>query len=180
MFFHLRDLEVRPAPFKVEIPAGKIEFLDPKLRQGGALEASGKAELAVEALGEIRVKGHVKVVMECECDRCLEITKLPIDSDFELVYQPVEADHRGGEDRLLDDADAQMGFYEGEGLELNDVLREFVLLTLPMQRLCRENCVGICPVCGQNRNKQDCQCQTKAVDDRWSALKEVVLKNAKN
>ena len=73
-----------------------------------------------------------------------------------------------------------MGFYEGEGLELNDVLREFVLLTLPMQRLCKEDCVGICPVCGQNRNKQACQCQTAAVDDRWSALKEVVLKNVKN
>ena len=69
-----------------------------------------------------------------------------------------------------------MGFYEGDGLELNDVLREFVLLALPMQRLCKEDCVGICPVCGQNRNKQACQCQTAATDDRWSALKEVVLK----
>ncbi len=179
MFFHLRDLEVRPAPFKVEIPAGKIEFLDPKLRQAGALEASGKVELAVEALGEIRAKGHVKVLMECECDRCLERITLPIDSDFELFYQPVEAGH-GGEERILDNDEAQMGFYEGDGLELNDVLREFVLLTLPMQRLCKEDCVGICPVCGQNRNTQACQCQTKAVDDRWSALKEVVLKNAKN
>ncbi len=179
MFFHLRDLEVRPALFKVEIPAGKIEFLDPKLRQGGPLEASGKVELAVEALGEIRVKGHLKVLMECECDRCLEMLALPIDADFELFYQPVEAGH-GGEERILDNDEAQMGFYEGEGVELNDVLREFVLLTLPMQRLCKEDCVGICPVCGQNRNKQACQCQTKAVDDRWSALKEVVLKNAKN
>ena len=179
MFFHLRDLEVRAARFKVEIPAGGIEFLDPKLRQAGPLEASGTAEFTVEALGEIRVKGHVKVRMEGECDRCLEPTALPIDSDFELFYQPVE-ESRGGEERVLDDGEAAMGFYEGEGLELNDVLREFVLLALPMQRLCKEDCVGICPVCGQNRNKQACQCQTAATDDRWAALKEVVLKDLKN
>ena len=117
--------------------------------------------------------------MEGECDRCLEPTALPIDSDFELFYQPVEEGH-GGEERVLDDGEAPMGFYEGEGLELNDVLREFILLALPMQRLCKEDCVGICPVCGQNRNKQDCQCQTAATDDRWAALKEVVLKDLKN
>ena len=179
MFLHLRDLEVRPVHFKVAVPPGQIEFLDPKLRQTGPLEASGTAELTVEALGEIRVKGHVKVSMDGECDRCLEMTALPIDSDFELFYQPVEEGHHG-EERLLDNEDTQMGFYQGEGLELNDVLREFVLLALPMQRLCKEDCVGICPVCGQNRNKQACQCQTAATDDRWSALKQVVLKDVKN
>jgi uncharacterized protein len=179
VFFHLRDLEVRALPFSVEIPAGEIEFLDPKLRQAGPLVASGAAELTIEALGEIRVKGHVKVRMEGECDRCLEMTELPIDSDFELFYRPVE-EGSGGEERLLDDGEAQMGFYENEGLELNEVLREFVLLTLPMQRLCGTDCVGICPVCGQNRNKQDCQCQRAVGDDRWSVLKEVVLKDLKN
>ncbi len=51
-----------------------------------------------------------------------------------------------------------MGFYEGDGVELNDVLREFVLLTLPMQRVCSEDCKGICPECGQNRNQKECAC----------------------
>ena len=66
-----------------------------------------------------------------------------------------------------------MGFYEGDGLELNDVLREFVLLALPMQRLCDEKCKGICPLCGQNRNQNECRCQMTASDDRWAALKEI-------
>jgi uncharacterized protein len=69
--------------------------------------------------------------------------------------------------------EAEMGFYEGDGIELNDVLREYVLLALPMQRLCSENCNGICPVCGQNRNQRQCQCRTAAVDDRWAALKQL-------
>ena len=50
---------------------------------------------------------------------------------------------------------------------------EFVLLSLPMQRLCRAGCKGICPVCGQNRNLSQCQCQAETSDDRWSALKSI-------
>ena len=64
-----------------------------------------------------------------------------------------------------------MGFYQGEGVELNDVQREFILLTLPMQRVCRESCKGICPLCGQNRNQKECQCHAELSDDRWAALK---------
>jgi uncharacterized protein len=59
---------------------------------------------------------------------------------------------------------------------LKDILREFVLLSLPMQRICREDCHGICPVCGQNRNQAGCACESKKMDDRWSALKKLQVK----
>jgi uncharacterized protein len=78
----------------------------------------------------------------------------------------------GGEDEI-DEAAVEVGFYESNGLELDDVLREVVLLALPMQIVCTEACKGICPVCGQNRNQRDCRCQTKAADDRWNSLKSL-------
>ena len=168
MFFHVRDLEIRARPFDIELAPGVIEFLDPKLRQGGPLKAAGKVELVTGALGEIRVKGHIAVRMEADCDRCLEPAQYPIDSDFELYYRPVEEGY--GEEKVLDEGEAEMGFYDGDGIELNDVLREYVILALPMQRVCSENCLGICPVCGQNRNHNQCACQKSAVDDRWAAL----------
>jgi uncharacterized protein len=171
MFFHVRDLAVRPGRFDVELGPGEIEFLDPKLRQTGPLKASGKVELVTGSLGEIQVKGHMAVAMEADCDRCLEPAKVPIDSDFELYYRPVEEGY--GEEVAIDQSEAEMGFYEGDGVELNDVLREYVLLALPMQRVCNDNCKGICPVCGQNRNQKDCGCHTEAVDDRWAALKQL-------
>ena len=62
---------------------------------------------------------------------------------------------------------------KGDGIELNDVLREYILLALPMQRVCSESCKGICPVCGQNRNLKECGCQLRAGDDRWAALKNL-------
>jgi uncharacterized protein len=173
VFFTVRDLEVRARSFDVELAPGSIEYLDPKLRQVGPLTAQGKVELAVEATGEIRVKGHLAVKMAAECDRCLEPGVFPVDSDFELYYSPLSNEYEGGEERALDKEETEVGFYEGDGIELDDVLREFVLLALPMQRLCQENCAGICPVCGQNRNKQACECSTAKADDRWEALKNL-------
>lgn len=174
MFFHVRDLEVRARNFDVELLPGEIEFLDPKLRQTGPLKATGKVELVTGSLGEIRARGHVSATMEADCDRCLELARFPVDSDFELYYRPVAEGY--GEDTAIDTSEAEMGFYEGDGIELNDVLREFVLLALPMQRVCSETCKGICPVCGQNRNQKECGCQAEAVDDRWAALKNISSK----
>jgi DUF177 domain-containing protein len=171
VFFHVRDLELRARPFDVELAPGVVEFLDPKLRQVGPLKAVGKVELVLGSLGEIRAKGRVSVLMEADCDRCLEPARFPIDSDFELYYRPVAEGY--GEEKAIDEGEAEMGFYEGDGLELNDVLREHVILALPMQRVCSEDCKGICPVCGQNRNQKECACQSEAVDDRWQALKKL-------
>ena len=171
MFFHVRDLELKPVRFDVELPPGTIEFLDPKLQQAAPLHASGQAELVMGSLGEIRVKGQVQVSLQAECDRCLEPARFPVDSSFELYYRPVAEGY--GEEKAIDAGEAEMGFYEGDGLELNDVLREFVLLALPMQKLCNENCKGICPICGQNRNQKECQCHAETSDDRWAALKSL-------
>jgi uncharacterized protein len=171
VFFHVRDLEVRAGRFDVELAPGVIEFLDPKLRQHGPLKAAGKVELVTGSLGEIRVKGHLAVCMEADCDRCLEAAPYPIDSGFELYYRPVADGY--GEETAIDSGEAEMGFYEGDGIELNDVLREYVLLAMPMQRLCSENCKGICPVCGINRNQHECRCQAPSADDRWAALRSL-------
>jgi uncharacterized protein len=177
VFFHVRDLELKPVRFDVELPPGTIEFLDPKLKQAGPLQAVGQAELVMGSDAEIRVTGEVKVQLQAECDRCLEPSDFPVDSSFELYYRPVDAGMGARavrvEEKAIDAGEAEMGFYEGDGLALEDVLREFVLLALPMQKLCNENCKGICPVCGQHRNQNDCSCQTTAGDNRWAALKEL-------
>jgi uncharacterized protein len=171
VFFHVRELAIRPGRFDVELAEGQIDYLDPKVRQKGPLRARGKVELVTDACGELRVRGHLAVAMEADCDRCLDPAAFPVDGDFELYYRPVEEGY-GGETEL-DDSEAEMGFYEGDGVELNDVLREYVLLALPMRRLCGAGCKGICPACGQNRNQAQCQCKTAAVDDRWAALKQL-------
>jgi len=170
VFFSVRDLEVRKAHFDVTVSEGEIDYAE-GLRQAGPLEAEGTAELLGNTLGEIRVRGSLKVTMEADCDRCLEKARFPIASGFDLFYRPAETGP-AGEEAAISAAESEIGFYQGEGVELKEILREYILLAMPMQRVCRESCLGICPVCGQNRNVQSCDCSTEAVDDRWAALKD--------
>ena len=171
MLINLQELQQHNVRFKLDIPAGEIEF-DNKVTQAAPLHAEGVAELLNHSLGEIRLQGNLQVAVASPCDRCLEPVSLPIRSPFDLVYMPASEAAVGGEDEI-DEAAVEVGYYEGNGLQLNDVLREVVLLALPMQLVCDENCKGICPVCGQNRNQRECACQSAAVDDRWNKLKDL-------
>jgi uncharacterized protein len=177
VFFSVKELELRKARFDVAFPPGEIEFLEQKLRQVSPLEAEGSVELLGNTLGEIRVRGHLKVTMEADCDRCLEAARIPLESDFDLFYRPEPEPRHSGEEVEIDEGESQIAFYEGEGLELGDILREHILLSLPMQRVCSDACKGICPVCGQNRNQVNCGCSLRPLDDRWAALRNLTSKD---
>ncbi|MCL6545480.1 MAG: DUF177 domain-containing protein [Bryobacteraceae bacterium] len=172
MFLNRREMELRKVRFEETFQPGEIEFFDQKLWQAGPLSTAGSAELLPNTNGEIRVRGSLEVLMECECDRCLEVAQFPLKLSFDLFYEPVEEGPADAE-VALEAEDSTIDFYQGEGLVLEDVLREQVLLALPMRRICREDCKGICPVCGQNRNRGDCGCKPVILDDRWAALREL-------
>jgi len=174
VFFSIKELEIKRVRFDVAFSPGEILY-DEGLRQATPLEVVGSAELLAHTLGEVRIQGHLKVRMRADCDRCLEPAEFPVDADFDLFYRPI--DRTGYEEEVeIDEGESEIAFYQGDGIELKDVLREFVLLSMPMQRICRQDCHGICPSCGQNRNTVNCGCEPKPVDDRWSALKELQVK----
>jgi uncharacterized protein len=169
MFVGLQQLELKPFAFDVDIPAGVIDF-DSKLKQSSGLHAKGRAELLNSSLAEIRVSGDLEVRIDGVCDRCAEPAAYSVADHFDLVYLPAEDDSDDGE-REVGGPGLEVGYYDGNGLELNDVFREVVLLALPMQLVCEENCKGICPECGQNLNQVECGCEPQAADDRWSKLR---------
>jgi uncharacterized protein len=169
MFVSLQELEIHPVRFQLDIPAGAIDF-DSKVKQSSVLHAEGSAQLLNRSLGDIRVLGNLQVTVEGTCDRCAEAAAYSVANHFDLVYMPLD-EASGRSEIEIEEAGTEVGYYDGNGLELNDVLREVVLLALPMQLVCREECKGICPVCGQNRNQTDCGCQLHTGDDRWSKLR---------
>ena len=171
MFFSVQELELKKAHFDVAFAPGEIDFQESGLRQKTPLKAEGTAELLANTLGEIRIQGELDVTMEAGCDRCLEPAAFPIHTPIDLFYRPaLEA----AQDEIeIDEGETEIAFYEGGGIELKDVLREYVLLAMPMQKVCREDCRGICPLCGQNRNVVACGCEPKPIDDRWAALKKL-------
>jgi uncharacterized protein len=171
MLITLQELELHDVQFKVDIPAGEIDY-DGKVMQASVLHSEGAAKLLDHSLGEIRVQGNLKVIVGATCDRCLEAVTLPIENHFDLVYMPSAEAAKGGEDEI-DEAGVEIGYYDSRGLAVNDVLREVVLLALPMQLVCGEECKGICAMCGQNRNQRECHCHPEPPDDRWNKLKSL-------
>ena len=171
MFLDVKEMALGKVRFSETFLPGTLEFFDQQVRQAAPIESSGTAEL-LESVMEIRVSGHVKTRMEFACDRCLEPAGFAIDTDFSLLYRPASY-NPAHEEIALKGEESEIGFYEDGGLELGDVLREQILLALPMQRVCREDCRGICPVCGQNRNLVNCECHEDLADDRWAGLKNL-------
>ena len=170
MFLSVQDLELRKIQFDSLFAPGEIDLID-ELKQTGPLHAVGSAEL-VDASGEIRVSGRVTGSLAGECDRCLEPIAVAVDSEFDLLYRP-DLETETGDEIQIAEKESEVGFYQGGGLELADIVRERVLLELPLQRLCSDACKGLCAVCGLNRNLQDCQCRSTQTDERWDALKSI-------
>jgi len=177
MFLDIKDLELRPLDFEEEFQPNVIEFGD-EVRQRTPLKTSGRAELVEEHHGkhqiikDIRLRGRLSAGLELQCARCLDPVKQDVSRDFELLYRPLGAD--AGRDELsVTDAEAEIGYYQGEGILLEDVLREQVLLALPLKVTCRDDCKGLCPQCGKNLNHEQCSCSIEVEDPRWAALKDV-------
>ena len=172
MFLNIKEMEVRRIQFDESFEPGKMDFSDTGLRQVTPIHAVGSAQLLGNTGGEIRIQGRYSGTLETDCDRCLALASFPLDRSFDLFYRPPLANLESDEVKI-DEGEAEIGFYEGLGLELADVIKEQILLALPMQRVCREDCKGICPVCGDNRNEAPCDCHVKPADDRWTALKNL-------
>ena len=174
MFLSVREMELRKIRFDETLAPGQIDFSGEDLEQGSPLHATGTAELMPESDSEVRVQGSYTVEMVAQCDRCLVSARFPLTASFDLFYQSA-ADLAAEEEVGIDAGEAEIGFYIGGGLELEDILREQVLLALPMQRLCSESCKGFCPVCGRNRNETECDCKKEKIDDRWGALRNLEI-----
>ena len=174
MILSLRQLELGKIRFDEVFTMAQLGLDEPGIEVPAGVRAVGEAELASELTGEIRLKGEITGTATSICDRCLQPIEIPVSGPFRLSYEPRENEPTEAEVQLTD-KDAEVGYYEGDALDLADVVREQVLLALPMQKLCREECQGLCPVCGIDRNEIACQCTVQQVDERWAALKS--LKN---
>ena len=168
MFLDVKDLAVRKVRIRKTYAPGSIDYGISEVKQAGPLEVTATAEL-IE--GQIRITGELETKIEMVCARCLEPVIEDVHRDFDLFYQPLPkgAGARHEEERLKDD-DTEIGFFEGEGLFLADVLKEQVLLSLPMKVICQSDCRGLCPTCGASLNHEVCRCETHAGDPRLAPL----------
>ena len=177
MLISLQELEQHRVDFQEEIGADVIDY-GQDIHQLQPLHSSGYAELLEERRGhrerieDIRVVGDFSTRLEMNCARCLEPVERDITGNFDLLYRPRGAD-AGVNERTIPPGEAEVSYYTGEGVLLEDVLREQVLLAMPLKTVCREDCRGLCPHCGRNLNMEQCNCAEPLQDPRWLALKEI-------
>ncbi len=174
MEFKISELEQEPIDFDLELASGAVDFGE-EAEQAGPLAASGRAEVIHEHRGpkdivaDIRLRGSFAGKFQVPCARCVEPVEIPLAADFDLIFRPAGADSEAPE-RSITAPETEIGYYQKDSLSLEDVLREQVLLSLPVRTLCKPDCKGLCPRCGQNRNLQACSCEVGPSDPRWEAL----------
>ena len=121
---------------------------------------------------EVFVNGHVKTRAAVECDRCLKQVELPVDADFELEYVTGPT-YESSETAELTEDELSVSVFDGEAIDVDEIVKEQVMLAVPTRALCQPDCKGICPECGIDKNTGDCACETKEIDPRWAALKNL-------
>ena len=123
--------------------------------------------------GEVGLRGKLATKVAVPCGRCLKSVELPIEVEFAERFAPAVAWKDDEHHELLAE-DLDLAVFDGEGVELDDLVREEIILALPGHTLCQEQCQGLCPDCGTDLNVSSCECATTQIDSRWEKLKDVL------
>ncbi|HEY7412086.1 MAG TPA: DUF177 domain-containing protein [Vicinamibacteria bacterium] len=175
LLFHVSQIPIDGREFDEPLDPSDLHV---EGEESFALAEGGRVRGRIEKTADdsVHVRGHVSARLRLQCGRCLEGFLMPVEQDLELFLLPEHAEPEEDEDEVeLSDRDMVVGYYRGDRLDLGELLREQLLLELPMKRVCREDCAGLCPTCGTNRNAAACACRAEdEVDPRLAALKTLL------
>lgn len=126
--------------------------------------------------GNVDARGEIDADYHPACVRCLKNFKVHLSVPFHLVLAPLYESDRQPKLEEKDEVelvmeDLDFAYYEGDRFNLGNVLREQIILAIPMQPLCDTDCKGLCQHCGNDLNKGPCNCQEEHQDPRWAPLK---------
>ena len=124
--------------------------------------------------GEVELRGKLATKVAVACGRCLKSVELPIQVEFDERFTPAVA-WKNEEQHELQPEDLDLAVFDGEGIELDDLVKEEILLAMPGHILCQEECKGLCPHCGIDLNVSACNCAAEQIDSRWEKLKDLRL-----
>ena len=142
------------------------------------LEQPFDADIEIYRVGDKHLlKGTISGRVKVRCDRCLVPFGVDSPSRFEALFSSPPGETDGGETEL-DEEDMGVHFINGEEIELNDILREQIYLSLPVKLICHPECRGLCPKCGTNLNEGQCQCPQELGHPGFSKLKNFEIQGA--
>lgn len=119
--------------------------------------------------GKAKAEGSIHMKFMAACDRCLKQVPIDLDIEFERV---VTAPSYDGEEEADD-----LSFMEGYQLNVETFVYNEILENWPVKILCKEDCKGVCPKCGQDLNERECGCDTFVPDPRMAMIKDLFESN---
>ncbi len=118
----------------------------------------------------VLIEGELQLVLDIPCDRCLQSVNVPVSVTFaHQVASPEKEEASSEEDEQI--------FMSGYELDVDTLINNEILINMPVKVLCKEECKGICPVCGGNLNEKECGCDTFVPDPRMAAIKDIFNAN---
>lgn len=182
--------EILPAGLELNepLPLSKLDEVLAQFGDGHVFRASKDAPFHAhlqKVSGGVLLKGQLGVEVTSPCKRCLKESNLSLPVSFLLNLVPeapkVAAAEEGEDDEVgersgtFEFTDADQEVFNGKTIDLDPIVREQVLLALPLSVVCQDDCRGLCAVCGQNLNEKECGCERKIIDPRLMALKNIKL-----
>jgi len=169
--FAVRDIEAAAKELHFEEPTQELA----SLLSGPVADFRLPPTLTVEvtyyrAGSDLFFQGRVEGELIGRCSRCLEEYRFSLAAPFSFVFAS-----RHERDRDLEEDDGDLCYYEGDEVDVSPLLREQILIALPMRPICRDNCAGLCPQCGVNRNTGGCDCREEHGDPRLAVLRTLKL-----
>ncbi|MCP4633639.1 MAG: DUF177 domain-containing protein [candidate division Zixibacteria bacterium] len=130
---------------------------------------------AISSGDETVINGTASTSVTMQCDRCTKEFQFPLNLEFKLIIQ--RSDNHGDTDS--GDEDFVILPKSEAAYDLSDYVRENLLIEIPRKILCDEDCKGLCPVCGINRNINNCKCKVSSDSGNWDDLKEILKSDKK-
>jgi uncharacterized protein len=169
MIIDLFELTEPVSDFKVELSPAEINLEEESARLDKPVKIEGKVR---KGIAQTDIEGRITGEIEIDCTRCLSAAKTALEFPFKVTFVTEENYTQDVEAELRAD-DLDIAIFDGQKIDLAELVREQVLLNLPTRFFCQEDCRGLCPKCGADKNTVNCNCEEKEIDPRWSALKNL-------
>lgn len=167
--FDLRSLETTAARVDSELAPDDPTWEEGDLLPSDPIHVEGRLSAAGEA--KFYFSGHMDGAVNLQCRRCLEPVKVPVKEAAHFIFVESGTD-------AADDPDVFQFDPRAKSLDMRPAVRESWLLTVPSYAQCREDCKGLCPICGTDLNYAQCGCAPVEQDPRWDALRAIASKKS--
>lgn len=170
MIIDLRQFDDFPAHAVIEASEGEIQPFDDLITQVGKTTLTLSLQ---KAETEYFCQGEVSSQVRVQCSRCAREIELDLEGVTDFIIRTHSADDLD-ESGATDDEDYVYAHSTTDVADVTDMVRQALMLALPMKPLCREDCKGLCPVCRANLNERTCSCVKKRSDPRWDGLRNLL------